>query len=131
MISFGGGGLIEKDIFFAGVRFCRPKLEGSLGIRPMRMLPSGQNGRGSLEMRMRVCGSRFCWQNIVFAAMGGTQRELVLANRACGEGFCMLGMPLSLIRFWVGNCERIRFWLDTWVRDGPLASHFPNLFCCA
>ena len=35
------------------------------------------------------------------------------------------------IRFHVGKGDRVRFWLDTWIGDSPLASQFTNLFRCA
>lgn len=35
------------------------------------------------------------------------------------------------IPFSVGSGDKIPFWLDTWVGDGPLAYQFPDLFNCA
>ena len=35
------------------------------------------------------------------------------------------------IRYHLGKGDRIRFWLDTWIKDSPLATQFPNLFRCA
>ena len=32
------------------------------------------------------------------------------------------------IRYQMGKGDRVRFWLDTWTGDSPLATQFPNLF---
>lgn len=37
----------------------------------------------------------------------------------------------SMVRHRVGTRDNIKFWMDSWVRDYPLSSQFPNLFRCA
>jgi hypothetical protein len=34
----------------------------------------------------------------------------------------------GLVKFTVGNGESVRFWLDWWTGEGPLATSFPVLF---
>ena len=38
---------------------------------------------------------------------------------------------IQSIRFHVGKGDRVRFWLDIWIGDSPLATQFLNLFHCA
>jgi hypothetical protein len=137
--KFLWGGLADKNktCWVKWGDICKPKKEGGLGVRDLRLLNISLLTKWRWKLLNDVTE---VWKEVIEAKYGG--RSLGSIRPDCGYAssivsrwwadICNLDKDedwfVSALEKKVGSGNNTRFWFDTWVGDQPLRDRFPHLF---
>jgi hypothetical protein len=118
---------------------CRPKSEGGLGVRDVRVV----NISLLTKWRWRLLdGTNTVWKDVLISKYGANVVGRVVMDDDCQPWYASLwwkdicGIGSNLDTNWfsqsvfkkLGNGLNTRFWSDIWVGDMPLKDKFPRLY---
>uniref|UniRef100_A0A7C9AA13 Reverse transcriptase domain-containing protein n=1 Tax=Opuntia streptacantha TaxID=393608 RepID=A0A7C9AA13_OPUST len=111
---------------------CRPKQEGGLGIRPLRVMNEALKTKWLWRFAKE---DNAMWKNVIKAKYGTDDLGWwsKMSSFSHGVGFwksisACLERFKSLVHFEVKDGSRVLFWHDIWCGDHSLKTLFPSLF---
>ncbi|GKV25367.1 hypothetical protein SLEP1_g34816 [Rubroshorea leprosula] len=137
---WGGVGEGRKIAWVAWERVCCEKKEGGLGVKNLRWFNMALLGKWWGRL---IGGDKGLWSRVLLEKYGGKGgnwlswmkegrgigspwwNDICKVNRGLGN---KVGWLLSNFILKLGDGKSVRFWLDVWVGEDPLANVFPRLF---
>jgi hypothetical protein len=116
---------------------CRPKKEGGLGVRNLRLVNESLLAKWKWKLLSR---DDELWKDVVVAKYGldvlGKKRlgeiDITTKGSLWWKDICLLdkdsGWFINAIGKKIGNGNSTSFWDEVWVGDQPLRQRFPRLF---
>lgn len=113
-------------------KVCRPKEEGGLGLRPVKLMNQALLGKWLWRFGEERDS---LWRTIITSKYGSRNRDWDSNEVLSSYGVCLWkGISkvfddfIKGIRLKVGMGDRVRFWEDLWCGDTPLKLSFPILY---
>ena len=109
---------------------CKPKQEGGLGIRPLREMNRALLGKWLWRLGNESEG---LWRDMMLAKYGGSRdgwdfHYASYRSSNIWKGITSVQEDFKRnLKYRVGSGEKVRFWLDNWFGNRPLAAQFPDL----
>jgi hypothetical protein len=138
---WGGVGSNRKIPWVSWANVCKPKREGGLGVRDLRLVNDALLGK----WRWRILQERKeVWREIIFARYGAMFPAPHLGGRPSGlmrgsswwKDVSLLGTHMESHSDWfsrgvtkrIGNGNLTSFWFDPWSDDAPLRFRYQALY---
>ncbi|GAU38725.1 hypothetical protein TSUD_396540 [Trifolium subterraneum] len=109
-VLMGGTGCNKGIAWVSWSNICKPKKEGGLGIRDLRLVNNALLAKWRWRILTKGLG---LWRDIILARYGSLFPAPHLAGRPNGR---------------IGNGTSTSFWFDPWVDGVPLRTRYQSLF---